>query len=112
MAQYDDLNGKRIFIVGILSVVVVIVTALAVQVLYFGLVQMQEEAKSQATNYRRQNEVLSKQADEISSYGVDPDTGKITIPIDAAIKKIAGEKKTPSTDTSASQSKDKKANEA
>ncbi len=41
MAAYDDLDVKRIFIVGIASVVVTAVTALAVQVLYYSLSEWQ-----------------------------------------------------------------------
>ena len=45
MAAYDDLNVSRIWTVGIISVIVTAVTALAVQVLYYALVQWQSEAK-------------------------------------------------------------------
>ena len=41
MASYDDLDTKSIFTVGILSIVVTAVTALAVQVVYYSLEQSQ-----------------------------------------------------------------------
>ena len=52
MAAYDDLNTKRIFIVGILSIVVTAVTALAVQVVYYSLVSWHEAELSQRDAYR------------------------------------------------------------
>ncbi len=93
MAAYDDLNVKRIFTVGVISIVVLAVTALAVQVVSYSMLQWQDEAKSAESDYRRQNEILAEQAEQISTYGVDPETGNITIPIDQAIKLIAGESK-------------------
>ena len=91
MADYDDLNVKRIFNVGILSVVVTAVTALAVQVLYFSLVRWQESETQAASNYQRQNRILTEQQQQISTYGVDEQTGNITIPIDKAIELMVGE---------------------
>lgn len=90
MAAYDDLNVKRIFNVGILSIVVTAVTALAVQVLYFSLVQWQESETRAASNYERQNRILEEQKQQISTYGVDELTGNITIPIDKAIELMVG----------------------
>jgi flagellar basal body-associated protein FliL len=91
MAAYDDLNVKRIFNVGILSIVVTAVTALAVQVLYFSLVQWQESETREASNYQRQNRILEEQQQQISTYGVDELTGNITIPIEKAIELMVGE---------------------
>jgi cell division protein FtsX len=91
MADYDDLNVKRIFNVGILSVVVTAITALAVQVLYFGLLQWQETETREASNYERQNRILDEQKQQISTYGVDEQTGNITIPINKAIELVVGE---------------------
>ncbi|TWU23863.1 hypothetical protein Pla52o_17860 [Novipirellula galeiformis] len=93
MAQYDDLNVSRIFTVGVLAVVVTSVTALAVQVFYFSLTQWHLEAKNANSTYHRQNLVLSEQADRISVYGVDGETGNITIPIDKAIELVVAESK-------------------
>ena len=86
MAAYDDLNTKRIFTVGILSVVVTAVTALAVQVIYYSLLQWQHQYVMENSDYRRQNENLDAQMAEVSSYGVDPDTGKYTIPIEKSME--------------------------
>jgi hypothetical protein len=86
MAAYDDLNIKRIFNVGVASVVVTAVTALAVQVLYYSLVQWQESETRAASDYRRENQILEEQQQSISTYGVDEETGNITIPIDEWIK--------------------------
>jgi flagellar basal body-associated protein FliL len=86
MANYDDLNSKRIYTVAILSVVVTAVTALAVQVVYYALAKSQSEIKSAQSSYHRQNEVLESQTALISRYGVDPETGNITIPIDKAME--------------------------
>ena len=89
MAAYDDLNTKRIFTVGIISIVVTAVTALAVQVIYYSLVQWHEAELSENSSYRRQNKILADQTDEISSYGVNPATGNITIPVEKAMELIA-----------------------
>ena len=66
MAAYDDLNVKRIFVVGIASVVVTAVTALAVQVLYYSMAQWQQSETQAASNYTRQNEILQQQQDGLS----------------------------------------------
>ena len=84
MAAYDDLNVKRIFVVGVISVVVTLVTALAVQVLYYSLVQWQDAETRAASNYTRQLRILEEQTQQISTYGVDQQTGNITIPIKKA----------------------------
>ena len=89
MAAYDDLNVKRIFTVGVISVVVVAVTALAVQVVSYSMLQWQNESKSAQSDYRRQNRILDEQRAAISTYGVDPQSGNITIPIEDAIKLVA-----------------------
>jgi len=86
MAAYDDLDVKRIFIVGIASVVVTAVTALAVQVLYYSLSEWQNAETQGSSRYTRQNNVLIRQAAEISKQGVDSKTGNITIPINEAMK--------------------------
>ncbi len=74
-----------------LSVVVTAVTALAVQVLYFSLLQWQESETRAASNYERQNRILEEQKQQISTYGVDELTGNITIPIEKAIELMVGE---------------------
>ena len=98
MAAYDDLNVKRIFTVGVISVVVVAVTALAVQVVSYSMLQWQDESKSAQSDYRRQNKILDEQRQQISNYGVDSDTGNITIPIDVAIQLVADEAKNDRAD--------------
>ncbi len=97
MAAYDDLNVKRILSVGILSVVVTAVTALAVQVIYYWMVQVQTAETAEASDYTRQNTILEQQQSEIATYGVDPQTGNIMIPIDQAIKHLIAGDKTDST---------------
>lgn len=91
MAVYDDLDVKRIFTVGIFSIAVTAVTALAVQVLYYSLVQWQEAETRAASDYRRQNRILTEQAEQISTYGVDPQSGNIIIPIDKAMELYVAE---------------------
>ena len=91
MAAYDDLNVKRIFAVGFFSIFVLVVTALAVQVLYFAMLGWQQAETSAASDYRRQETILKEQVDEISNYGVNQDTGNVVIPIDEAIKLMVKE---------------------
>lgn len=105
MAAYDDLDVKRIFSVGILSVVVTAVTALAVQVVYYWMVQVQSAETAAASNYGRQNTILEDQQNEIARYDVDRQTGNIIIPIDKAMELMVGNKKTetPSDDSQVSE---------
>ena len=91
MAAYDDLNAKRIFVVGIASVVVTVVTALAVQVVYFTMAQRQQLETQAASNYARQNAFLDQQRQQISNYGVDETTGNVVIPVEKAIERMLGE---------------------
>ncbi len=93
MAAYDDLNVKRIFTVGVISIVVLAVTVLAVQVISYTMLEWQSAAKSEQSDYTRQKTILKEQTDQISTYGVDPLSGNITIPIDHAIQLIADESK-------------------
>ncbi len=92
MASYDDLNAKRIFTVGIISIVVTAVTALAVQVLYYAMKQNQDVRTAEQSDYRRQNQILDDQTSQISQFGVDPDSGRITIPIADAMKLMVKDK--------------------
>lgn len=91
MAAYDDLNAKRIFVVGIASVVVTAVTALAVQVLYYAMAQQQQSETQAASSYARQNAVLDQQLQQISTFGVDETTGNIVIPVEKAIERMLAE---------------------
>lgn len=100
MAAYDDLNVKRIFVVGIASVVVTAVTALAVQVVYYSMAQWQQSETQAASNYTRQNEILQQQREQISMYGVDEATGNIVIPVEKAIELMVGEESKPESNAS------------
>ena len=91
MADYDDLDTKRIFTVGILSIVVTAVTALAVQVVYYSLEHSQKAEKTAQSNYGRQNRILQAQSAEISEYGVDETTGNYTIPVSDAMDLMLAE---------------------
>ncbi|KLU04348.1 putative signal peptide and transmembrane protein [Rhodopirellula islandica] len=88
MAAYDDLNVKRIAVISVISILVTAVTVLAVQVLYFAMADIVDERKVQSASYSRQNAVLADQSAEISRYGVDPETGNVTIPVEDAMKKM------------------------
>lgn len=89
MAAYDDLNIKRIGIVSVISIVTVAVSVLAVQVLYFAMVEYVDGNKMRASDYRRPNQVLAEQAAELTRYGVNKSTGKITVPVELMMKKIS-----------------------
>lgn len=95
MAAYEDLNVKRIFIVGIVSIVVTAVTALAVQVLYYYLEDVQQARTSENSSYTRQNNALKAQTEDISRpQGVDAETGNLVIPIENAMSVIISESET------------------
>lgn len=91
MAQYDDLNVSRIAVVGVISVVVTAVTALAVQVLFYAMAERTDAAKAASSRYTRQQQFMEAQRVQLSDYGVDPDTGRVTIPVDEAIEMLARE---------------------
>ncbi|MCC9642233.1 hypothetical protein LOC71_08100 [Rhodopirellula sp. JC740] len=91
MAAYDDLNVKRIAVISVISILVTAVTVLAVQVLYFAMADIVDTRKVQAASYSRQNTVLSEQSAEISRYGVDPETGNVTVPVEETMKKMVAE---------------------
>lgn len=103
MAAYDDLNVKQIFVVGIGSIVVTAVTALAVQVVYYWLVQWQDAETQAASNYGRQNRILAEQQAEISSYGVDEGTGNIVVPIEVAMEQMIQKSSKASSSVSTSE---------
>ena len=48
MAQYDDLNTRQIWIVGIISAVLTGITVLAVQVLYYAMLGIQQDNMAEA----------------------------------------------------------------
>lgn len=107
MANYDDLNTKQIFIVGIGSVAVTVVAILAAQYIYFLLLDNHQEILQAESSYRRQNTILAEQSEEISKYGADPLTGNVTIPIADAMKLVAKESKAVSkTDVKNADDKD------
>lgn len=112
MAAYDDLDVKRIFSVGILSCVVTAVTALAVSVVYYWLVQVQSAETAAASNYQRQNRILREQQEEIATYGVDPETGNIIIPIDVAIERMVGAEQSDSPSKERQVSEDRASEDA
>lgn len=100
MAAYDDLDVKRITVVGIGSIVVTAVTALAVQVVYYSMARRQDAETRDASDYTRQLRILQEQQDEISTYGVNPETGNIIIPIDRAIELMVSERAKESSNVS------------
>ncbi|MCA9138855.1 MAG: hypothetical protein KDB00_18920 [Planctomycetales bacterium] len=100
MAKYDDLDTKQIFIIGIGSVVVTVVTIMAVLYVYYLLVAGHESKFQAESSYDRQNTILADQFESVSKYGADPLTGNVTIPVNEAMKLVAKEaqsaKETPS----------------
>lgn len=88
MAQYDDLPIQRITVVSFVSIAVTVVTILAVQVLYYGMQNYVNSAKSAAGRYTESEEVLANQRDSISRFGVNEVDGRFTIPIEQAMKEV------------------------
>jgi len=91
MAAYDDLNVRRIAVISVISILVTAVSVLAIQVLYFAMADAVDSRKMEASSYTRQNRVLAEQAEEVSRYDVDPETGKVVIPVTEAMQKMADE---------------------
>lgn len=86
MAHYDDLDTKQIWTVGLVSAVLTGVTILAVQVLYFALLNSFESSKLADTEYTSSIQHIALQKQRLASYGVDPETKKFHMPIDRAMK--------------------------
>lgn len=93
MAAYDDLDNKRIFAISIGSIVVVAVSALAVNVLYYWMVRMVEDDTAAMSTYDRQNRILVRQTEEIENFGVDSE-GRIQVPIEQAIRAVVDDQQT------------------
>ncbi|KAA5546951.1 hypothetical protein FYK55_00570 [Roseiconus nitratireducens] len=96
MAKYDDLDTKQIFTIGIASVLVTVVTILAVQYVYHLLVQGHQVQLQADSSYQRQNNILVEQSDSVSQYGVDPANGNVTIPIEKAMELVVKENQSDS----------------
>ncbi|XZE52476.1 hypothetical protein SH139x_004171 [Planctomycetaceae bacterium SH139] len=84
MAQYDDLNTRQIWIVGIISAVLTGITILAVQVLYYAMLGLQQDSMAEA-EYTSSIRQLQMQTEQINSLGRDAEAGTIHIPIDDAM---------------------------
>lgn len=104
MAQYDDLDNKRIFLVGVVSALLVFVTILAVQVLYFAMQEIQSQTKVLQSEYTENVRHLSAQAEALEAPPLvltGEDRRTIHIPIQDAIAIVADErypeKKSPDT---------------
>lgn len=93
MAAYDDINGKRLATVSVISIVVTAVTVLAVQVIYFAMADMVDSEKIRNSAYTRANQALKQQSQGLTRYGVNPENGSITVPVEEMMKKMAAEAK-------------------
>lgn|SRR5690554_1879416 len=93
MAAYDDINGKRLVTISVVSVVVTAVTVLAVQVIYFAMADLVDSEKIRNATYTRSNQVLEQQSQELTRYGVNPENGSITVPVEEIMKKMVADAK-------------------
>lgn len=91
MAAYDDLDGKRILGISVISILVTAVTVLAVQVLYYAMAGWVDSQKVESATYARQNKVLAEQIEEVSSFGIDNDTGNVIVPVEKVIETMVAE---------------------
>lgn len=87
MASYDDLNTRQIWIVGTISAVLTAVTILAVQVLYFALLNWHDESKLAGAEYAQSSEQIDAQTASLTNYGRGTE-GQIVIPIDRAMQLV------------------------
>lgn len=92
MAAYDDLNGTRIATISVISIVATAVTVLAVQVMYFAMAGFVDQRKVDSATYSRQNKILADQADEVTRFGIDPQSGKVIVPVDTVFQKMVARK--------------------
>lgn len=91
MAAYDDLDGKRIAGISVISILVTAVTVLAVQVLYFAMAGWVDSQKVDTSTYARQNKILAEQVEEVSSFGIDSDNGNVIVPVEKVIETMVAE---------------------
>ncbi len=91
MAQYDDLPIQRITAVSLISIAVTVVTILAVQVVYFGMLDYVNSAKSASGRYSESDQILAGQKRSISRVGVNDEDAKLVIPIESAMKRMVSQ---------------------
>lgn len=91
MAAYDDLDGKRIIGISVISILVTAVTVLAVQVLYFAMAGWVDSQKVESATYARQNRILAEQIEEVSSFGIDKNTGNVIVPVGKVIETMVAD---------------------
>ena len=88
MAAYDDLDTRQIWVVGIISAVLTAVMILAVQVLYYALLNWHDEAKLAGSEYMQSIEHIETQQLSLAGYGRATE-GQILIPIYRAMELVA-----------------------
>ncbi len=88
MAQYDDIPVQRITVVSIASILVTIITVLAVQVIYFGMQSHADAERSAASKYVDSDAVLAAQRESLHRSGVDADNARLVIPIEQAMSDL------------------------
>lgn len=88
MAQYDDIPVQRIAVVSVASILVTIVTVLAVQVIYSGMQGRADAVRAASTSHTESEQVLAAQREAISRSGVDANNARLVIPIEQAMREI------------------------
>lgn len=99
MAKYDDLDNKQIFVIGIGSVAVTVVTILAVFYVYYLLLDLNQATWQANSSYARQNAILAKQSESLDGYGAT-NSATVAIPIESAMKLVVEKSATPAGESS------------
>lgn len=99
MAKYDDLDNKQIFVIGIGSVAVTVVTILAVFYVYYLLLDLNKTTWQANSSYDRQNTILAKQSETLEGYGATK-SATVAIPIESAMKLVIQQAAAPAGESS------------
>ncbi len=92
MAKYDDIDTKMVATVGVVSVLIVVGSILAIQVLYNNFDRAEAERKVIAVESADVRNLLAEQEARLNRAGwIDRQQGLIAIPIERAMELVVEE---------------------
>jgi hypothetical protein len=89
-AAYDDINVRSVTVVSVVGAVLVFVSVVAVQVIYFRYNRAEQLRKVENVPVTLANEELARQRERIlqAGEGADPERGERSIPIAEAMQLV------------------------
>ncbi len=85
---YDDPNSSSTWMVGIISALVLLVSILLLQILYYGV--LQDEMASKQNNFTETRALRDSQVQQIegSVRWIDEESGVVGMPIEMAMERV------------------------